>query len=550
MTENKTLRLGEILFAERLIGYNQLVEALETQKSDHRKLGELLVDKGWINHEKLAEVLARIFNLPFIRLAEVTIDEKVLGAISPELMKTYQVLPIALTDHCLTLATSDPLNISAIQEIQYKSGYLISPVMASQKDIEVHLQKYATTIKSLDAMKAVSQSHKNTQSNPIVHLVDSLINKAIEEKVSDIHFEPQHDRMRVRFRIDGVLYEKAPIPKELERNVISRIKIIGGMDVAENRRAQDGRTTIIYNHEEYDIRMSSLPDVLGENLVLRVLSKRFANRSLDSLGLAAPEVTIIKKLLTRPYGLLLVTGPTGAGKTTTLYSMLNQLNQVSKNIISVEDPVEYELAGITQTSSNSFIGYTFANAIRQILRHDPDIIMVGEIRDVETAEMAIRAALTGHLVLSTMHTNSAVGAITRLIEMGIEPFLIGSVVVGVIAQRLVRKVCTSCRKEYSPEADVLQGIGKTISLPAQVTLAHAAGCDKCLKTGYWGRGGIFEILQMDPSIRELILKSTTETDIEQFAISKGMKTLRMAGLQKVLDKVTTMEEIMRVTFVD
>ena len=542
------VKLGEFLFEEGLIAREQLDEALEAQKHDRRKLGELLVERGWIEDQKLTEVLARLFQIPFVRLSEFKINEKTLSLIPQEFLQTHKIIPLAVQDNCLTVATSNPLDVASLQEIQYKCGYLVNPVMAGRLDIERHLQQFSSSLRTIDAIRALEK--KDMEGAHVGQLVETILRQAIGERASDIHFEPLVDKMRVRFRIDGMLYEKSPIPKGLARNVISRIKIIAGMDVADSRRPQDGRTSFKVGHDEYDIRISSIPDMLGENLVLRILNKQFVSRSFESLGMEPEQISAMKKIMERPYGLMLVTGPTGAGKTTTLYSVLNLLNSVSKNIISVEDPVEYQLSGITQTAVSAYTGYTFATAIRYILRHDPDIIMVGEIRDVETAEMAIRAALTGHLVFSTMHTNSAAGAITRLLEMNIEPFLISSAVQGVIAQRLVRRLCPNCRREYRPTEDVMESLKSHVTNPEKFTLASAQGCEMCLQTGYQGRVGVFEMLEVDERIRAMMLKSSGEKEIAQAAVEKGMKNLRTAGLLKAVHKLTTLEEALRIAFVE
>ena len=544
MLDKKNLRIGDYLCQEGLITEDQLLEVLDWQKCDKRKLGQLLLAKGLIDEIRLTKTLATLFQLPFVQLDNVTIDERAVRALSYEILAAYKVIPFALQDNCLTVATTDPLDVSTLQEIQYRSGYMVNPVMASASDIDQHLREFADSFHTVSAISAIEQ--RGIGGEAVVHLVDSIIDRAIEEKASDIHFQPQRERLRVRFRIDGVLYDKKAIPKELERNVLSRVKVMAGMDIAENRRAQDGRTSLIKDNQEYDIRLSTIPDILGENLVLRVLNKNFAYRSFDALGMDRAEVTIMDKLIHRPNGLILVTGPTGAGKTTTLYSILNILNQTAKNIISIEDPVEYEMAGITQTAINTPIGYTFVNAMRHILRHDPDIIMVGEIRDVETADMAIRASLTGHLVLSTIHTNTAAGAITRLLEMGIEPFLISSAVSGVIAERLVRKLCPYCQEEYNPAPEVISYLGDVIQSKKTVSLGRATGCERCLQTGYQGRIGIFELLSVDENIRGLILRKENENVIARAAISKGMNTLRVAGLKKALEKITSLEEVMGV----
>ncbi|MCC6759167.1 MAG: type II/IV secretion system protein, partial [Candidatus Omnitrophica bacterium] len=335
--------------------------------------------------------------------------------------------------------------------------------------------------------------------------------------------------------------------KELERQVLSRFKVMAGMDVADNRRPQDGRTMINFRGQNYDIRLSTIPDILGENLVMRILTKDYFNKDMSALGFDKDEIALINKITDRPHGLILTTGPTGSGKTTTLYSMLERLNQPGRNIITVEDPVEYEMTGVTQTAINDFIGYRFATAIRHILRHDPDIIMIGEIRDVETAEIAIRAALTGHLVLSTMHTNTAAGAITRLLEMNIEPFLISTSVSAVFAQRLARVLCPHCKQEYIPAADVVEHIKEFCPDTKDVKLAHPEGCDRCLWTGFSGRTGIYEILDVDDIMRALILKRASEKEMINAATTNGMKSLRASGIKKTLKKVTSIDEILRIT---
>jgi len=542
--EHKTLRLGETLCEAGLIDHSQLLQALEDQKNNPCKLGELLVKNGWINHQQLTETLAKIFQIPFVRLSETVFDEQVIGLIPYEILQTYKVIPIAIEDNHLMLATNNPLDVSALQDIQYKSGYLINPVMAGLQEIDEHLQEYADSLHNVQSIK--TGNSQSAPSSSVVQWVDSTIRRAIKERASDIHFEPQRDKMRVRFRIDGILYERASMEKELERNVISRIKIIGNMDVAENRRPQDGRMSFSTGKAEYDIRISTLPNILGENLVLRILNKHYMQRSFSELGMEGYEISIMNRLLKKPYGLILATGPTGAGKTTTLYSALNQLNQTSRNIISVEDPVEYELKGINQTPINKSIGYTFANSVRHILRHDPDIIMIGEIRDVETAEIAIRAALTGHLVLSTIHANTASGAITRLLEMGIEPFLVSYALNGALAQRLVRQICPNCHEEHIPQEEALESITRLVphNNGEEITIAKAVGCEQCAHTGYKGRIGLFEILEMTEPIRMMVLKQADERGIMTEAMKHGMATLKMSGFQKVLKKVTTIEEVM------
>lgn len=548
MAENKADKLGEVLIAEGLINRQQLASALQIQNTDNRRLGDILVSEGFVSDVQLSQILARIHKLPFVNLADIQIKEDVFAVVAMDLLEQHKVLPIEIKGITLVVATNNPLDVSGLQEIQYMSGLQVKPVIAGREDIETHLKKYSESIHTVRTIKLVKDS--GADSAPIIKMVEALIGMAIKERVSDIHLEPMAQHMRVRFRIDGVLYEKAPVPKDMERKVLSRIKILSGMDVADSRRPQDGRMTLPEQYKNFDVRVSTLPDIMGENMVLRLLDKSFTKFSFDSLGMDEVEIDMIKKLVTRPYGIMLVTGPTGAGKTTTLYSVLNSLNHPTRNIITVEDPVEYKIPGINQTLINTKSGYTFATAIRHILRHDPNVIMIGEIRDVETAEIAIRAALTGHLVLSTLHTNTAAGAIMRLLDMNIEPFLIQSSMIAVIAQRLVRRLCPKCKKEYIPSDEVKESIARYCEVPKDITLASPVGCEHCFQTGFAGRVAVYELLNVNEGIRNLILKAPSEHDITQLAVSKGMKTLRKAGLDKSLKKVTSLEEVMGISFME
>ncbi len=548
MAENKALKLGEILLEEGIITHQQLMQVLQTQKADSRKLGEILVDEGIITDQQLSPVLARIYQLPFVFLDDVTMDNKVLSLVSLEVLNKNKVLPFELDGNSLKVATSNPLDVTALQEIQYLSGFQVSPVIAGIKDIKDHLEQCAGMIDPVAPLKPGRET--GADATPIIKFVESLLGKAIKERASDIHLEPMQAQMRVRFRIDGVLYEKNPVPKDIERKVLSRIKILSGMDVADSRRPQDGRMAMPAQFSEYDVRVSTLPDIMGENMALRILDKSFTKFSLDTLGMDEAEAAVIKKLVTRPYGIILVTGPTGAGKTTSLYAMLNVLNSPTRNIITVEDPVEYKIPGISQTAINVRAGYTFATAIRHMLRHDPNVIMIGEIRDQETADIAIRAALTGHLVISTLHTNTAAGAIMRLLDMGIEPFLIQSSIIAVVAQRLVRRLCPHCKKEYVPAAEVRERMQRHCAVPQDLKLADPVGCDQCFMTGFTGREAVYELLQVNEGIRNLILKSPSERDIAQLAIAQGMRTLRQAGLSKAVDRSTSLAEVMGITFME
>ncbi len=567
MTENKNIKLGQLLLEEGLIDYVKLYEALEIQKVSRKKLGEILLEKGYISELHLCEVLSRVYGLPLVKLSELKVDKKLLGMFSYKLLKKHKVFPVEIKDRGIVVATNNPLNISAFEEIRYISGYQVKPVMATLADIELGLNRYYGPLRTVeDAIKQASKQKKDSEADkadialqdlemasqdaPVVKIVNSVISEAIKQNASDIHFEPQKDRLRVRFRIDGMLYEKVSAPKELLRSLVSRIKIISGMDVAEVRKPQDGRMSLSDGGKDFDIRVSTLPDIFGEKVVLRILNKENVIRPIDILGMDEHELNILKDLIYRPYGMILFTGPTGSGKTTTLYSILNLLNDASRNIVTVEDPVEYELDGVNQTAINVRAGYQFATAIRHILRQDPDVIMIGEIRDLDTVEIAIQAALTGHLVLATLHTNTASGAITRLLDMNVEPFLISSAVIGVVAQRLVRRLCPACKKEYPAPPQLRESLAQEVTLGDEVLLAKPAGCEKCFSMGYSGRIGNFEVLNIDDDIRQLILKRANEHDISRVALSKGMKTLRISGIQKALSQATSLEEVMRTTFLE
>jgi len=543
-----TARLGDMLVKSGAITERQLQESLQAQKKEDKKLGQIMIAKGLITPRQLTEMLAKMYQLPVVDLADVEIQESLLGIFPYELLKNHVVLPIALEDKFLTIAINDPSDVAVLQELQYISGYQMKPVMAEEEQIKHFLAERYDAFHTMQVLSDVQSGE--TQDGSIIRLVEAMLIRAINEKASDIHIELQREKMRVRHRIDGVLHEKLSVPREIHRKVISRVKVMAGMDLAETRHPQDGRFSFSVSEQEYDIRVSSLPDIYGENMVLRILNKQYIHHAVETLGLDEGDIAVMNRLMRRPYGMILATGPTGAGKTTTLYSMLNTLNRPSKSIITIEDPVEYELAGITQTNINPQAGYTFAKAIRHILRHDPNIIMVGEIRDPETAEIAIRAALTGHLVLSTLHTNSAPGAVTRLLDMGIQPFLISSALIGVIAQRLVRRLCPHCRQTYTPGAEESEELRPLARLGQPIMLAKEVGCERCFKTGFVGREGIFEVLMVDQQIRKLIVQKGNEPEIKQSAIAGGMKTLKTAGMKKAINQITTIQEVLGATLTE
>lgn len=567
----KSLRIGEILLKQGVITEEQLYQALDLQKTKKKLLGTILVEKGVISEEVLCQALAIEYLLTFVDLNKEEIDENIVKLFSQSTLKKFRLFPIKLQEGYLIVATSDPLDILSLQELGRLSGYTTKPVVATSKQIDAFINKYSkATQTAADVIKEgiakkkeeAAGGAKTTEKSlkeleiavheaPVVKLVNSIIIEAIEQGTSDIHLEPQANGLFVRYRVDGVLYEKMTVPLDLQPAVISRVKIVSGMDIAERRVPQDGRLSIKSENRSFDIRASTLPGVFGEKVVLRILDKESILIPLNSLGPDEGELKTLNNLIQRPYGILLITGPTGSGKTTTLYSILNTLNDATRNIVTVEDPVEYELAKIHQTAINVRAGYTFATAVRHILRQDPDVIMVGEIRDLETAETAIQAAITGHLVLSTLHTNNAAGAITRLIDMNVEPFMISSAVIGIIAQRLVRKLCPNCKAEYEAPQDLKNSIGDLLPPGHEkLILAKPQGCEKCKHIGYSKRTGIFEILTMTDEVRELTLKRASENEITKVAVYQGMRTLRASGVKKALDKATSLEEIMRVAFVN
>ncbi|MBP7215783.1 MAG: type II/IV secretion system protein [Candidatus Omnitrophica bacterium] len=565
----KNLRIGEILIKHGVINEAQLYEGLEEQKTKKKMLGAILIDKGFLTEETLLRALAQEYLLTFVDLNAEPLDESLFKNMPLDFLRKHHLFPLRVEEWRLVVAISDPLDIMSPQELGRLTGYSTKVVIATRKQIDTLLNKYFTandhTAAAMNEIAAKKKEHDvqaagekslkdleiAVQDGPLVKLVNSILTEAIGQGASDVHFEPQAEGMFIRFRVDGVLYEKMMVPKDLQPAAISRLKIVSGMDIAERRMPQDGRMSITQEGKIYDIRASTLPGIFGEKMVLRILDKESVLLPLDHVGFDEHELEVVRHLILRPYGIILITGPTGSGKTTTLYSMLNTLNEQTRNIVTVEDPVEYELPRVNQTAINVRAGYTFATAIRHILRQDPDIIMVGEIRDLETAEIAVQAAITGHLVLSTLHTNNATGAITRLLDMGVEPFLISSSVVGVIAQRLVRKLCPHCQADYEENVDSLRSFDKAVPAGSQkITLAKPQGCEKCNQRGYSKRTGIFEILVMSDEIRKLTLQRADESELTKQAIAQGMRTLNASGVAKAIAKVTSLEEVMRVAFLD
>ena len=562
MSSLEIKRIGDLLVEKGLITLEQLHHALADQKKNPQQLGKILIDRGYVSAPDLVRMLAVQFHLPFVSLKEEKIDEKAVSAIPPAKAQQWHIFPFRLQQGVLTVAVTNPLDVTLFQELRYLTGLKIDPVVACLEDIDDFVSRYFGASHNIEEAVHDADSEAGTRASllqkdeereidqaPVVQLARTILHDAIKRRASDIHLEPQKKDLRVRYRIDGVLKEVLRVPKKIQATLVSRLKIVSGMDIAESRKPQDGRLQVEMDKKKYDLRVSTLPDAFGEKIVLRILDKDNVRLNLGSLGLETKQLAFLHHAVKTPYGIILVTGPTGSGKSTSLYCMLNEINDESRNIVTLEDPIEYEIDGINQTAINTLAGYTFAKGMRHILRQDPDVIMVGEIRDVETAEIAVQAALTGHLVLSTLHTNNAAGAVMRLLDMDVEPFLISSSVVAVIAQRLVRRLCPHCRTPALLSDNMkkmLEGFSPGFAQEAFMT---AVGCGKCNQIGYSGRTGIFEIMQVTPEIKDLILRKPTEQEVEAVAIRQGMQTLQQNAIAKASAGETSLEEVARVTFV-
>jgi type IV pilus assembly protein PilB len=555
------LRIGDILIAAGAITDEQLKKGLQQQKQKGIQIGKALIQLGYTTQEKIMEALSEQLEIPTIYLNTYHIDKSLLALINENYARTKKVLPLFKLNNTLTVAMVDPLDVFTIDELSQKLSLEIETAVCTEEELTSACDLYYGTSgkvdevfefiqkeregKELQEAQEIITAETGADEAPIIRLVNLVFLQAIREKASDIHIEPEEDLLRIRFRIDGKLREMFVQPKHLQYSIISRIKIMAEMNIAERRLPQDGRFQIRIDNHDVDIRAATIPTVHGENIVLRILDKSNLIVSLEDLGFSAKALKTFKEALNSPYGIILVTGPTGSGKTTTLYSALNSITTIEKNIVTVEDPVEYRLNYIRQSQVNTKIGMTFAMGLRSILRQDPDIIMVGEIRDSETAIVAVQAALTGHLVLSTLHTNDASGAVTRLIDMGIEPFLVSSSVSLVVAQRLVRRICTKCKTSY----DAPDALVKELHLqPGKAySFYRGTGCRNCKDTGYRGRIAIFEALSVDDTIRRMVLEKNSSIEIRDYAIKKGMKTLRQDGILKAVNGLTTVEEVINST---
>jgi len=558
-------RIGDILIEQGLITSQQLKEALEMQKNGNEKrLGEIFVEIGAISRDELYEVLQYVYEAEYVELSNYVIDPEVISLISEKAALRFTLIPISKNDDELTIAMANPLDVYAIDFVRdHTKIKKIKSLLASKDDVlnaitnYYELGEYDDIIEKLGTeivFKEVEEEEDSkkleaiSREAPIIQLVNMLIVQGVKDRASDIHIEPNEKGLLIRFRIDGMLHDVRTLPNTIKSAVISRIKILAKMDIAERRLPQDGRFQVKFGTREVDLRVSTIPTVFGEKVVLRLLDKSKGLIRLEQLGFIPEQLEEFKSIISKSYGIILLTGPTGSGKTTTLYAALNEVNSKDKNIITVEDPVEYKLNRINQIQIKPKINLTFANALRSILRQDPDIIMVGEIRDAETAQIAVQAALTGHLVFSTLHTNDAASALTRLIDMDVETFLISSSVIGVIAQRLVRVICEKCKEEYIPGEGVLRelNIKGNSKGDGKVKLYRGTGCSFCKNTGYYGRTSIYELIILDEEIRSLIISKASSNIIKDAAIKKGMKTLKDSGLEKALQGITTIEEVLRV----
>jgi type IV pilus assembly protein PilB len=555
--------LGESLVEQKLISKDQLKSAMKESEKSSEPLRKTLVKLGLVSEEDVTNFFEEQLGIPRIDLGNYLIDSKILSLVPESLAKKHNLIPLFKTGDTLTIATADPLNVVALDEIGIRTKCNIEPAVATETEVKNAINQYygvggsiEDILKSLDMNELTIEEGTEeiepeklrniAEEAPIIKLVNLLILQAIRDKASDIHVEPAEDSLKIRFRVDGILHEQATFPKQMQPAVLSRIKIMSDMNIATKRIPQDGRFRLKVEGGQIDLRVSSMPTLFGENIVLRLLDNTSILIGLERLGFDEHNLEQFKALIAKPHGIILVTGPTGSGKTTTLYSALNSINTPDKNIITIEDPIEYQLKMVRQSQINPKAGLIFATGLRSILRQDPDIIMVGEIRDLETAEISVQAALTGHLVFSTLHTNDAPSSLTRLIDMGVEPFLISSSVIGIVAQRLVRTICPACKQPYVPSQKVIDEIG--VQLPkTSLKFYKGAGCSACKNTGYKGRIGIFEMLLINDKIRDLIIAKTPSSHIKHVAQESGMKALREDGIAKVLAGVTTIDEVFRVT---
>jgi type IV pilus assembly protein PilB len=546
-----------------LITPTQLEQALERQQESGDRLGRVLVAMGVATQDAIARAVANQLGIEYVNIQTATISDEILTSLPENVIRRHQVVPVRVDDNTLVLGMVDPLDVLALDDVRRVTEHEVVPAAITLDGFQAVVNKYPALESSLDQViqeirpsdvgeeePGLDKLREIVEDAPVVRLVNLMLVQAVRQGASDIHVEPQERQLRIRYRIDGTLYNVMTAPKHVQAATTSRIKIMANMNIAERRAPQDGRIELRVDNREIDLRVSSIPTTFGEKVVMRILDKRSALVGIEKLGLMGTDQERFEDLVTKPYGIILITGPTGSGKTTSLYAILSRLNKTEVNIITIEDPVEYQLSGISQVPINPKAGLTFATGLRSFLRQDPDIIMVGEIRDEETARIAIHAALTGHLVLSTLHTNDAPGAVARLVDMGIEPFLVSSSVIGVVAQRLVRLLCNKCKEAYTPPPEVIARYGLAGPDEPAPTIYRAKGCDACNNIGYKGRIGLFEIMPMEDDLKTLVVKSASADAIKRTAVGLGMLTLQNDGVAKVLAGMTSLEEMLRVVFVE
>lgn len=556
-------RIGDILVEEGILTEEQLEEALKAAKAENKKIGEAITDLGFATEQDIAEALSSQLGFEYVNLSTVHIPDNVLSLINESVLRKHLMIPYAFVPNTINqvkVAMVDPMDMSAIDDFSIVTNLLVVPSVATTRDILIALDRYYGDTETIKAAQEYAReredlaaklaegdlSSQDVQSSPVVQLVTSMVEQAARQRASDIHIEAKEDSVRVRFRIDGSLYEKFTYSIHLLPAIMARLKIIGGIDIAEKRKPQDGRFTIMVDKREYDIRVSVLPTVYGEKCVMRLAQKKALTRNKSELGFSPSELKAFDDILKNPNGILLVTGPTGSGKSTTLYTALSELNKEDVNIVTVEDPVEANIDGINQVQVNVKADLTFASALRSILRQDPDIIMIGEIRDGETAQIAVQASITGHLVVSTLHTNSAAGSINRLINMGVEGYLLADSLVGIIAQRLVRRLCPYCKKPHLITDTERRIMG--IRADVNPEIYEPVGCERCDNTGYSGRIGIYEIMKITPPLKELISKNASVSELKQMGMREGMHTLRQSATMLVIKGITSVHEMIKTTF--
>jgi type IV pilus assembly protein PilB len=564
-------KLGQLLVSKNIITEDQLTQAIDLQKKEGGRIGSNLIKLGFLSEESLVEFLSNQYSVPSVSLSKLDIDPSIVKFVPYDVANKYQIFPISKNGATLKLAMTDPSNVFAIDDVKFMTNYEVEPVVATESDIKEAIARHYEQSEALQDVIAnmsglddtgldfiqeaeedvdISELKGAGEEAPVVKLVNLILSEAIMRGASDIHIEPYEKEFRIRYRVDGVLYDVMQPPTRLKAALTSRLKIMSELDIAERRLPQDGRIKLKIKDKGVDLRVSTLPTLFGEKIVMRILDKSNLTLDMTKLGFEEKALADFQEAITSPFGMVLVTGPTGSGKTTSLYSALSTVNKIDVNIMTAEDPVEYNLTGINQVHVRDEIGLTFAAALRSFLRQDPDIVMVGEIRDFETAEIAVKAALTGHLVLSTLHTNDAPSTISRMLNMGVEPFLISASVLLIVAQRLCRKICEECKEvEETPEPALLE-IGFKKEEIGSFNCYKGKGCSACGDSGYKGRIALYEVMPVKDDIKEMIIKGATSLDLKKAAIKSGMMTLRMSGLTKVKEGITSIEEVLRVTFSD